>query len=609
MHRLVAYAQNGAQRFAVDRSEMILGSSADCDVHLPFAGVSRRHARLTSARQGLVIEDLGSRRGLLVNGKKVRRARLEVLDEIRLGSIALLLEDVLPEKGAAAELPGEPPPEPCMDAARMHEHLARISRWVLADSASTITLETLVTAMLEDFGGGVLFLFQGDDEARGIKFVVATEGRWLGHGEEILAQVEAARAVASGGTAADEDPDDDEHTDIDDFLGKLESKEAWLAWRALRAVDRPYLLAMALPRFRVDGWSPRAALATLGDQLILGLVHHVGQYEPILFGRRQQADLVLAPGLVIGESAAMQKALGQLRSAVDPPVHVLLRGEPGTAKELLARSLHISGSRKEGPFVTSTCRGQKPNEIAAELFGAEIPGKRGPVVREGKLLEADGGTLLLREVDLLPFDLQDRLVRVLRSGEITPLGGVRTQRVDVRLIATSRGPLEPLVARDQFRLDLAHRLAEYALDIPPLRERREDLPLLIQAAVNRCCHVTGKRIQGITVQALEAMAAYDFPGNLLELENIVRQLVYLCPQGQPINAAMLPESVRLATIRGPATDAASELHLEHLVADTERAAIREALRRSEGNKSEASRLLKLSRNGLAMKMKRLGLEG
>ena len=143
--------------------------------------------------------------------------------------------------------------------------------------------------------------------------------------------------------------------------------------------------------------------------------------------------------------------------------------------------------------------------------------------------------------------------------------------------------------------------------MPALRERREDLPLLIQAAVNRCCHQTSKRIQGITVKAMEALAVYDYPGNLPELENIVRRLVYLCPSGQPIDDSMLPEEVRLAKIKGLRPELASELNLERLVADCERAAIREALRRSNGNKSEASRQLGLSRNGLTMKMNRLGL--
>ena len=178
----------------------------------------------------------------------------------------------------------------------------------------------------------------------------------------------------------------------------------------------------------------------------------------------------------------------------------------------------------------------------------------------------------------------------------------------MRVIAASRGPLEPLARRDQFRVDLAYRLSQLAIDVPPLRERKEDLPLLIQTFVNRFCHETGKRMAGITVKAMSALLAYDYPGNLGELEAIVRQLVHVCPSGRPIDLEMLPEKVRLATVRqGARVDAASDLDLDRLVAGTEEAAIREALKRTAGNKSQAARLLGLSRNGLAMKMERYGI--
>ncbi len=154
----------------------------------------------------------------------------------------------------------------------------------------------------------------------------------------------------------------------------------------------------------------------------------------------------------------------------------------------------------------------------------------------------------------------------------------------MRILAASRGPLEPHVAADRFRVDLAYRLSHFAIDVPPLRERREDLPLLIQAYVNRFCHETGKRMQGITVKAMSALVAYDYPGNLDELENIARQLVYLFPSGQPVDVTLLPEQVRLAALEGSGrVDAAvSDLELERLVAATERSAIREALRRVGG---------------------------
>lgn len=596
MYKLVAYAPNGVRRFAIDRSEMILGSDASCDVQLAYPGVAQKHARLEVTDGAVTIEDLGSRKGVLVNGDKVREARLFELDEVRLGSIALLLEDVVQDSGDGDTVAlTEPPPEPCITPASMHGHLARVSSWVLADASSSVTLESLVIELLMDFGGGVLFLFQG--EKRGIKFVVASEPHWLGNGDELLKQVDqeplAERLAASTG--------------VETTIGRLDGEEAWIAARSLSALERPYLLVLALPRFRPDGWSPAPALKTLGDQLILGLVHHVGQYEPILFGSKQQASLTLPQGLVVGESRAMKRAIDQLQAAVDQPVHVLLRGEPGVSKELLAQALHLSGRRQAEPFVVAHCGGVSPTQLEADLFGAEIPGRNGPVEREGKLVQAHGGTLYLEDVEQLPMALQDRLVRFIRNGQVEPVGSLNSTAVDVRLVAACREPLEEHAARDKFRIDLAYRLSQFVIDVPALRDRREDLPLLIQATVNRCCHQTNKRIQGMTVQALEALAVYDYPGNLPELENIVRRLVYLCPSGQPIDESMLPESVRLTKVRGQRPETVSELNLEKLVSDCERSAIREALRRSHHNKSEAARLLGLSRNGLTNKITRLGL--
>jgi two-component system response regulator PilR (NtrC family) len=305
----------------------------------------------------------------------------------------------------------------------------------------------------------------------------------------------------------------------------------------------------------------------------------------------------------------MKRVIEQMRMAVDPSVPVLLCGEPGIAKDLLARSIHLSGPRRHGPFVMAVCSGARPLQIEADLFGAEVAGKGGPVRREGKLLLAHGGTLFLDEVDQLPLDLQARLVRFLRSGEVEPNGSASSDKVDVRIIAGSRVPLENPVARDLFRVDLAYRLSQYLIEVPPLRDRREDLPLLIQSYINRFCHETGKRMQGITVKAMSALLSYDYPGNLVELENISRQLVYMAQPGKPVDVNILPDRVRNGNLTSTTrVDAASDLDLEHLVGSCESAAIREALRRTSGNKSQAARLLGLSRNGLAIKMERYGVK-
>ncbi|HEY9422670.1 MAG TPA: sigma 54-interacting transcriptional regulator [Thermoanaerobaculia bacterium] len=600
MLRLVAYAPDGVQRFPVHRSELIIGSWPECDIYLPYTGVAQRHARLLYDGNELRIEDLGTRKGLLVSGRKVKEALLEVLDEIRLGGVTLLVEDIVPgpEKApatSAEETPAAGPPRitPC----RMIEHLNRISEWVLADAESRTTSEALVTHVLADFGGGALFLLTGEIEGAAQKLVVTSDPVWLSSGEKLMDQILKHRASTDGLQKGGS------------FRGELGEAPAWVFYRSFIALDRNYTLVAAFPSFVPEDWSPAVSLSTLGHLLVLGLVHHVGWYEPILPGHPGQQDLTLDPNLVVGESQMMKQVVEQLRAAVDPPVHVLLCGEPGVGKDLLARSLHLSGPRRHGPFIIASCGGVKPQQIEADLFGAEVPGKGGPVRREGKLLLAHGGTLFLDEIEQLPMELQSRLVRFLRSGEVEPAGSTESHPVDVRLVVGSRAPLDTVVVRDLFRVDLAYRLSQFTIEVPPLRDRREDLPLLIQSYINRFCHETGKRMQGITVKAMSTLLSYDYPGNLAELENIARQLVYMSPAVRPVDVNLLPERVRNGNLAATSrVDSASDLELDRLVGSTEQAAIREALRRTNGNKSQAARLLGLSRNGLAIKMERFGLK-
>jgi DNA-binding NtrC family response regulator len=598
MLRFVAYSHAGVQRFPVPRSAAVIGSDAECEIALAQPGVAQRHAQLSWDGDELRIADLGSRRGLLVNGKRVRECGLQVLDEIKLGSATLLLEDV------GVSEPHEPPVavvvprEPTIDPDRLSAHVAALSDWVLGDTESRATAESLLGEMLRDFGGGALFLLQIEGESHGIRLVATSDPAWLAAGGELMDQAHEHRKRPQA------------RQEVGTFEGGLSGERAWVFFRYFTGLERSHLLLAALPRFREGAWSPLPYLRAVADMLVLGLVHHVGRYEPLLPGQGRQKELRLAPGLIVGESAAMKRLIDQLRSAVEPEVGVLLRGESGSGRELLARTLHLSGARQEKPFVVASCLGVAGALLEAELFGVEAPRKgREPVRTAGKLQQAHGGTLYLSEVEHLPLDLQARLVRFLRSGEVEPVGASAVRRVDVRLVASARTPLESRAARDLFRVDLAHRLSRFAFDVPPLRERREDLPLLIQASVNRFCHEAGKRVHGISVKAMAALTGYLYPGNLPELENVIRQLVYVCPAGQPIRHGMLPERLRIAAIEsaGRVPGAAGDIRLDRLVAATEEAAIREALRRTEGNKLHAARLLGISRNGLAMKMERYGI--
>jgi transcriptional regulator with AAA-type ATPase domain len=596
VYRFVVYTRGGVQRFELGDRPLVVGSHPECDVALAYPGVAPRHLELSVRDGELRVRDLGSGKGVLVNGRRVASAPLQVLDEVRVGTATLLVEDVRanPRPEAAPVAPANPR----STGERLLEHVGRLSHWVVADSESRTTLESLVRRLLLDFGGGVLFLFQLGEDPRNptVRLAVATDPAWLQIGDSLLETVAHERRAS-------------ERRDDGEVALQLTGRPAQLGYRTTTTLGRQYLLVTVFFGWPSEAPPPITLLAPLTDLVILGLVHHVGRYEPILPGAGPRSSLLLPPGLVLGESPAMAVMVEQLSAAVDPPVAVLLRGERGTGKELLARALHDSGERRTGPFVAATAAGADPLQVAADLFGAEVAGRSGPLLRPGKLAQAHKGTLYLADVDQLSADAQARLLRFLRTGELVPLGGREGTAVDVRLIASAPGPLEPLVARDRFRADLVERLARAVVDVPALRERREDLPLLVQTFLNRFCHQAGKRVRGVTVRAMAALTAYTYPGNLSELENVVRQMVTLCRHDEPVDLRLLPTRITAAETRlAPRVDPASDLDLGRLVDATERAAIREALRRAYGNKAQAARLLGLSRNGLGQKMERLGIE-
>jgi transcriptional regulator with AAA-type ATPase domain len=594
MLQLVAYLPNEVQRFPLSRRLLTLGSSSDCDIRLPFPGIAGHHARLERDADSVLLHNLCGDGSILVNGESTDAARLQVLDEIRLGRVTLLLEDRRPDPPVGLGVP----PDAAQDARPrpsrqlLLERLSMLSDWVLNDAQSADSLESVLRTLLQDFGGGACYLFHGERRPLAVHLAVVTGPRWLAAGEKLF---EAASGQAQPNRSIG-------HVECD-----LDGTTCWVCYRASSALDRRYLALFAFDRFQPRDWSPEIGLAVIADLVVLGLVHHVGRYEPILPGHAGQRGLTLAPGLIVGPSAAAGALMDRLRAAVDAACHVLVLGEEGSGRELVARTLHLSGPRRDGPFVVASCDGADPKAVEADLFGVEVAGKKQPLRRDGKVLLAAQGTLYLDSADALPLDLQARLVRVLRSGELEgPAGGER-HPVDPRIVASSRTSLLDLVAHGRFRADLAHRLGQLTLQVPPLRERMEDLPILVQTYVNRFSHETGKRVRGITMHALATLARYPFPGNLRELENAVRQMVYLARDQSPMDVDLMPAEIRDAGLVEPRVDEGSQLELSSLVAGVERAAIHEALRRTSGNKAHAARLLGLSRNGLAQKMSRYHL--
>jgi two-component system NtrC family response regulator len=307
---------------------------------------------------------------------------------------------------------------------------------------------------------------------------------------------------------------------------------------------------------------------------------------------------------VIGESGAMQEVLSMVRRAAASDATVLVRGESGTGKELIARALHHASPRAVGPLVKVNCAALPESLLESELFGHEKGAFTGAVAtRKGRFELADGGTLFLDEIGDLPLHLQVKLLRVLQEREFERVGSSRPIAVNVRLVAATHRPLEALVREGRFRDDLYYRINVVTITLPPLRERREDLPLLIEHFLRTFAVRNAKTIRGLTRDARETLLRYDYPGNVRELENLIERAVVLT-RDDAISLADLP-----LTLHEPAAEPAAPATLTAAVEGLERRMIRDALDRAGGVQTRAADLLGVSERVLRYKLRKYGLAG
>jgi two-component system response regulator HydG len=316
----------------------------------------------------------------------------------------------------------------------------------------------------------------------------------------------------------------------------------------------------------------------------------------------------LAPGDedggLLGSAPAFLAALDTLRQVAPASATVLLQSESGTGKELAARLLHRLSPRAAGPFVPVNCAAIPETILESELFGYERGAFTGATQRkEGRFERAHGGTLFLDEVADMSPAVQVKLLRVLQDGIVERLGGTQPVRVDVRIVAASNRDLGAEVRAGRFREDLFYRLDVVGVRLPPLRERREDVPLLAAAFLRRFAEQNRRPVSGFTDAALRAMDAYDWPGNVRELQHAVERAVVLC-RGDAVDVGDLPEAVRGAGASGAPAPVAITVPLGTPLEEIERAVIRETLRQTRGDKNLAARLLGVAARTIYRKLDR-----
>ena len=290
------------------------------------------------------------------------------------------------------------------------------------------------------------------------------------------------------------------------------------------------------------------------------------------------------PSGIVGESIAIRRVLAEIERVAPTQSTVLLLGETGTGKELLASALHDLSPRRGRAFVKVNCAAISPSLIESELFGHEKGAFTGALQRRvGRFELAQGGTLFLDEIGELPLEAQAKLLRVVQEREIERIGGTRTIPIDVRIICATNRNLKAEVVEKRFRADLFYRLEVFPIHVPPLRERRDDVPLLVDAFVRSLAKQLGELSNGVDETALALLCSYNWPGNIRELHNVLERAVILA-RGRLIRAEDLPD------LNGPsdAGDSPAEGALKSRVDSFEKSLIEDALRNSGGNQSEAS---------------------
>jgi transcriptional regulator with GAF, ATPase, and Fis domain len=354
---------------------------------------------------------------------------------------------------------------------------------------------------------------------------------------------------------------------------------------------------------------------SIADQ-ILDLQTQVVELRSAMGGKEK------LPSDIVGNAPAFRDAYELLQHAADSQITVLLLGETGVGKEVFARSLHNMGPRSDKSFIAVNCAAIPHDLVESELFGAEKGAYTGAIAsRAGRFERASGGTLFLDEIGDLPLSAQAKLLRVLQEGEIERLGGDKTRKIDVRLVAATNIELKLLVKEGKFRSDLYYRLNAYQINIPPLRERKEDISLLAKSFLEKYSAIHGKKLRGFTDKAKRALLSYSWPGNIRELQNMIDRGVLLAPGGSRIEVNHMFSSYSNDLTSGFGLDRNGSINMNYGETETdiceavfngaltlgqlEALLVETAVDKARGNLSAAARMLGLTRPQLAYRLGRL----
>jgi len=541
-----------------------IGASADNAIVVDAVGVSRHHARVERTAGGVLIVDAGSKNGIVLGGRRVKDATLVPGDAVRIGAASLLVEEIATSDA---------------DIALRIDESSATGTALVANDTETAGIASGPVAALQ----WVRLAEQRTPREIAHDLTELLEIARIVVGAEALLLVEAADDDLAVLAVAGPLPKDAEARDL-----ARGTSAAWM--RAGR------LVARITPAAR-SAWK-REFLEFVNVKL--------SDASGAAPAQRKESDVRLPPEMVAGTSTCMRALVSDIARIAHGTIDVLVVGETGTGKELVARAIHLSSPRSRGPFVAVNCAAVARELLEAELFGIGRAVATGVDARPGLFAAANGGTIFLDEIGEMPLALQPKLLRVLQEREVLPVGATKPRTVDARVVSSTNRDLAALVASGAFRADLYYRLRGIELRIPSLRMRREDIPALTHAFARSAAEGAHKHIRGISRKALVRLLEYEWPGNVRELRNTVEAAIVRCPEGGSIQESHLGLH---SSSSAPSSHVshAQDSPLTDRLESVERDAILSAIARCGGNKSRAARLLGITRAGLYAKMKRHGI--
>ncbi|MFT4542009.1 MAG: transcriptional regulator with GAF, ATPase, and Fis domain [Planctomycetota bacterium] len=645
-----------------------VGRALDNDIRLANTRVSRHHSRIEARGDQAWVIDLGSANGTLVNGERVTRKLLAGGDEIQLCGTRLLVAGEQREEVEVSQetiaVPGQAMSETGMktlsgDARRERENLrvfAKITRELVRETDLLPLLRLIVDSAVALVGGERGFLMLRDHtrdagDQKGVPDVekmTVSVARSFDHSDVVVPRSRlsmgiAGKVVALGKPVLSLDAAQDERFEhmasvedlrlrsvmclpieydgavegviyVDNRLQfgafneeDMELVELFAGQASIAIRNARFVAELRERNHRLE--ASRRQIERLNEQLgrkVRDRDNELAVVRAELGRERGRYDYTS----IVGASDSMRKVFQDLDRIIESALPVLIHGESGTGKELIARAIHYNGIRKDKPFITENCAALPDTLLESELFGHVRGAFTGAYKsKKGLLEQADSGTLFLDEIGDMSPEMQKKLLRVLQEGEFRMLGSDRRVKIDVRILAASHRDLEELVRTGEFREDLYYRIAVLSVRLPPLRERRDDIPLLAETLLARAAREAGREVPALPHEVIAALTTHNWPGNVRELENEMRRLTVLARE--IVGLDDLSEAVREgrsatgAPHAGPSVVESGDIRTA--VAELERRSIEAALAQAGGNKSRAAAGLGISRFALQRKLEKYGL--